>query len=87
MASCRVEFRGPAEKDLRRVARRDISRLVSAAQALSENPLPHSVRKLVGGEHTYRIRVGDYRFVYRFLPGDKLVTIERIRHRKDVYRD
>jgi mRNA interferase RelE/StbE len=34
-----------------------------------------------------RIRVGDYRIVYRVDPKAKLVTIVFIKHRKDVYED
>ncbi len=32
-----------------------------------------------------RIRVGDYRILYRVNPKEKLVTITMIKHRKDVY--
>ena len=34
-----------------------------------------------------RIRVGDYRIVYRVDPKKSVVTIAYIRHRKDVYKD
>ena len=34
-----------------------------------------------------RIRVGDYRILYRIDPTIKLVTIVLIKHRKDVYED
>ena len=33
-----------------------------------------------------RIRVGDYRIVYRIDPDKKIVTIVFIKHRKDVYK-
>ena len=32
-----------------------------------------------------RIRVGDYRIVYRVDPNKRLVTVVFIKHRKDVY--
>ena len=32
-----------------------------------------------------RIRVGDYRIVYRIAPQSRMVTIVLIKHRKDVY--
>ncbi len=43
-------------------------------------------RKLTGSERTYRIRVGDYRVVYELLRDANIVEIQRVRHRKDVYR-
>ena len=42
--------------------------------------------KLTGSERTYRIRIGDYRVVYELLRETKIVEIQRVRHRKDVYR-
>ena len=44
------------------------TRIVAAAAKLAEEPLPHGSEKLTGSEHTYRIRVGDYRVVYRASP-------------------
>ena len=87
MDSCRIDFRRPAEKDLRRIAPVHLSRLVEAIGALAANPLPPGVRKLVDSEHSYRIRVGDYRVVYQFLSQERAVIIERVRHRREVYRD
>ena len=34
-----------------------------------------------------RIRVGDYRIIYRVDPRSSVVTIVMIKHRKDVYED
>ena len=87
MDSCRVEFRRPAEKDLRKIAASHLPQVVEAIRGLANEPMPYGVRKLVGGEHSYRIRVGDYRVVYQWLGKTKLVVIEKVRHRKDVYRD
>ena len=44
------------------------------------------VQKLSGAEHTHRIRLGDYRVVYEVLVAQKAVVVQRVRHRKDVYR-
>ena len=52
----------------------------------AKNPFPHGVEKLSGAEHAYRIRLGDYRVVYEVVTELKLVEIQRVRHRKDVYR-
>jgi mRNA interferase RelE/StbE len=47
---------------------------------------PFGSEKLQGSEHAHRIRVGDYRVVYEVVVETKLVEIQRVRHRKDVYR-
>jgi len=43
-------------------------------------------KKLHGSEHTYRLRVNDYRIIYEIQQHIVTVQIVRIRHRKDVYR-
>jgi mRNA interferase RelE/StbE len=62
-----------------------IAKVVAAVLDLSTDPYPHWVRKLVGSEHSYRIRIGDYRVVYEVLENKLIVEIVRDRHRKDVY--
>jgi len=64
----------------------EVSRIVTEVEKLVEQPLPHGSEKLTGSDHTYRIRVGDYRVVYELLRDAKIVDIQRVRHRKDVYR-
>ena len=73
-------------KDLRRLPAGAADRIVEAVEHLSQNPFPHGVEKLSGSEHAYRIRLGDYRIVYEVVTESKLVEIQRVRHRKDVYR-
>jgi mRNA interferase RelE/StbE len=86
MASFDLQWRSSTKKDLRRVPRDEVSRIVAAAAKLADEPLPHGSEKLSGSERTYRIRVGDYRIVYELLRDAKVVEIQRVRHRKDVYR-
>lgn len=86
MASFNLHWRASTKKDLRGIPRDDVARIVTAATNLADDPLPHGSQKLAGSERTYRIRVGDYRIVYEFVRDAKLVEIQRVRHRKDVYR-
>ena len=57
-----------------------------AVEDLAENPFPHGVEKLSGSQHAYRIRLGDYRVVYEVVAEVNLIEIQRVRHRKDVYK-
>jgi len=86
MASWRIEFARSATKDLRGIDRQSIPKILAEIEALSENPRPAGCKKLVGSDHTYRIRTGDYRVIYDLHDGELLVLVIRIRHRRDVYR-
>ena len=59
---------------------------MAAIEALADEPRPPGVKKLVGSEHIYRIRVGDYRVIYGIDDRALLLLVQRIRHRSDVYR-
>jgi len=63
-----------------------VSRIIAEMEMLGDETLPHCSEKVTGSEHTYRIRVGDYRVIYELLRDRKIVEIQRVRHRKDVYR-
>jgi mRNA interferase RelE/StbE len=86
MASFSLQWRKSTRKDLRRIPREAVSRIVAEVEKLANEPLPHGSEKLTGSERTYRIRVGDYRVVYELLRDPKIVEIQRVRHRKDIYR-
>ena len=61
-------------------------RLARKIDALRETPRPHGVHKLRANEDLYRIRIGDYRVVYRIADADLVVRAVAIGHRRDVYR-
>jgi mRNA interferase RelE/StbE len=86
MASFEIRWRSSTKKDLRNLPSQEVARIIAAVEKLAEEPLPHGSQKLTGSEHTYRIRVGDYRVIYEALLKSKLIEIQRVRHRKDVYR-
>ena len=84
--SFRIEWKKSTRKDLRKLPPSAGERIVEAVEDLAENPFPHGVEKLSGSQHAYRIRLGDYRIVYEVVMDLKLIEIQRVRHRKDVYR-
>ena len=67
--------------------RQEVARVIEAVEHLANEPLPHGSQKLSGSERTYRIRIGDYRVIYEVLTEARIIEIQRVRHRKDVYRD
>lgn len=86
MASCSVRLKRSAEKDLRRIEKSKVPSIIAAIERLEEDPRPMGCRKLVASNASYRIRVGDYRVLYLIEDAVCVVEVERVRHRKDVYR-
>ncbi len=80
-----VVFTSSAARDLRRLPEDVRRRVVAALQGLANDPRPPGCVKLSGGDE-WRIRVGDYRVVYRVDDTARQVTVTRIGHRRDVYR-
>jgi mRNA interferase RelE/StbE len=62
-----------------------LDRLIAATEKLSTDPRPHGCRKLAGTLNRYRIRVGDYRIIYRVDDGQVTVLVLLIGHRSKVY--
>ena len=86
MASFSIQWRSSTKKDLRKLPPREVQRIVAEVESLGEEPFPHGSEKLAGAEDAYRIRLGNYRVVYQVFTDSRIVTIQRVRHRKDVYR-
>ncbi|HET7153562.1 MAG TPA: type II toxin-antitoxin system RelE/ParE family toxin [Candidatus Kapabacteria bacterium] len=75
-----------AEKDLRRLPEHTHGRVIASIKKLSSNPRPPGSRKLTGSKNDWRIRVGEYRIVYEISDEIRVVRINRVRHRSEVYR-
>ena len=74
------------EKEIRRLPKSVIQRVVSVLEALEEDPRPAGSAKLQ--EHDlWKLRVGSYRIIYEIDDERHTVTVYRIRHRRDVYRN
>ena len=83
-----VQFRASFESDLRAIREKTVLTRVSAAIVSVESAdsiaRVRNVKKLRGGAHYYRIRIGDYR-IGLTVTGEEAVFV-RVLHRKDLYR-
>lgn len=86
MATYEVKFATSAAKEFRSLPLELRRRIGAVIDRLSQDPRPPVVRKLVGHERLYRIRVGQYRVVYEVDDKEQLIRITRVRHRREVYR-
>jgi mRNA interferase RelE/StbE len=84
--SYRLEDTPAARRDLQALPWDILIRIEVRIQALAENPRPRGVERVQGTQGGLRLRVGAYRILYTVDDGQQVVTIARVRHRRDVYR-
>ncbi len=80
-----IRWSAPAERDLRRLdpetalrVKAGVERLAVAGQG--------DVKRLQGREDEWRLRVGDWRVLFRFYHSARILRVLRVRHRSDAYR-
>jgi mRNA interferase RelE/StbE len=73
-----------ARRDLRRLRGSTAQRIRESLAALASDPRARASK--LAGRNSYRVRVGDYRIVFRVDDDTRRILIARIAHRRDVYR-
>lgn len=73
-------------KTLKKLDRSVAQRILTAVEGLAVEPRPVGSIKLSGGDGERRIRVGDYRIIYRVHDDRLVVVVVRAAHRREVYR-
>jgi mRNA interferase RelE/StbE len=85
--SYRVLIDWRAARNLAKLPKSVVERVDAAVAQLSENPRPRGVKMLRGRlKEGWRIRVGEYRVLYRIDDDRREVLVYEIGHRRDVYR-
>lgn len=82
----RIRIRPSALKEIQRLPDREITRIEARIDDLALEPRPHGSEKMQGGGGEHRLRVGNHRVIYSVDDAARLVTIEKVGHRGDVYR-
>ncbi len=85
MAEYRVDFLRTARKELEALPDSLLHRIWPRIEGLALEPRPRGARKLKGSRDHYRLRVGDYRVVYRVDDVQRSVVVVAIGDRKDIY--
>ncbi len=87
MKRYQVTVERKAEKQINAVRIRWLAEsLRDAIMALGENPRPPGCVKMSGSADEWRIRVGEWRVVYRIDDGRVVVVVVRVAPRGGVYR-
>ncbi|GAA2141307.1 type II toxin-antitoxin system RelE family toxin [Glycomyces algeriensis] len=75
-----------ADKQLQKLDKPVRRRIILALAKLEDDPRPDGVKKLKGSADRWRVRVGDWRIVYRIEDGELVVLVIAVGHRSKVYR-
>jgi mRNA interferase RelE/StbE len=83
----KIIYAKPVQKDVKGLEASRIDHLRKALQKLADNPFPNIatgkiIKKLEMKKPTYRLRVGEYRVIYR-IATQKIIVL-RIIHRKEL---
>jgi mRNA interferase RelE/StbE len=81
-----VTFHHDVYKQLQQLPRQVFSAVLNAIIALTHDPRPVGVKKLVGSRNDWRIRIGEYRIICEIDDTAKTVTVLQVEHRRDAYR-
>ncbi|MBU4444993.1 MAG: type II toxin-antitoxin system RelE/ParE family toxin [Candidatus Marinimicrobia bacterium] len=84
MVRYRIEFKKSAYRELKSIPKKDLKRILSKIESLSEDPRPDGCKKLSALER-YRIRQGNYQILYSIEDDILTIHIVKIGHRKKVY--
>ena len=85
MAEYEIFFKESVWKDLRKLPKSDLKRILTRIEKLGDDPRPMGCEKITG-EELYRVRQGKYRIVYSIKDNELTVWVIKVGHRKDVYR-
>ena len=90
MEKFKIIYAKPVQKDVKGLEAKRIDHLRKALQKLADNPFPNIatdkiIKKLEIKEPTYRLRVGEYRIIYR-IETQKIIVL-RIIHKKELERE
>lgn len=85
MSRYRVEFLKTAQKELLKLSKEAQQRIAIKIDSLAAEPYPPDTKKLKNGDGLLRIRVGDYRIIYRIEDERLIILIVKIGHRRDIY--
>lgn len=87
MVSYKIFWKKLAKKELKRLDKKEISKILNEIEKLSNNPYTSNHKKILGTSYIYRIRIGNYRIIYAVENKQLIIEIVRVRHRKEVYKN
>jgi len=81
----KVEVRRRVQRALDKLPKSDFQAVIEAVKDLAQTPRPRGIEK-VKSTGLWRIRQGDYRIIYAIDDNERLITVVRVGHRREIYR-
>ncbi|MFC1769073.1 type II toxin-antitoxin system RelE/ParE family toxin [Nanoarchaeota archaeon] len=81
----KLQFSSKTEKFLKKCDNVLSKRIIDKIQQLEKDPVPHDSKRVVNEESTFRIRIGNYRVLYKIKYNEKVILISKIDKRPSVY--
>ena len=76
-----VKIAKKASKQMKRIPKKDVKRLLFVLKGLSENPYQGDIEKIKEEDNVWRRRIGNYRILYEVILGQKHINVFQIRRR------
>ena len=86
MTTYRIVWKNSAQKELKRLPKDIIVKILQAVEKLRIDMNPKGSKKITGSVSTYRIRIGDYQVVYSLNNKYLVIDVVRVGHRKEIYK-
>ena len=81
-----IEYDNQPRRFLRNCDKHIIERIIEKTEStLLVNPVPHDAKTIVGEHGVFRIRIGDFRVLYRINYEQKIIIVVKIDKRERVY--
>lgn len=85
MANYSLFIKPSAVKEIESVPKKDRPKIIERIRSLAIDPRPPGCEKL-SGRDKYRVRQGLFRILYTIKDSDLVVSVVRVGHRREVYR-
>ena len=87
MALYKIKWKNSAKKELKRLDKSIIPKIIKSVESLSINPYPKNTKKLTSSQNIYRIRVGEYHIIYNIQSDVLIIEIIKVGHRQGIYKN
>jgi mRNA interferase RelE/StbE len=85
MAVYKIFFRRSVLKDLAKIPKKELQRIIKKIEKLAHDPRPKGCEK-ISGQERFRIRQGNYRIIYSIQDDELTIWVVKIGHRREIYR-
>ncbi|NOR23850.1 MAG: type II toxin-antitoxin system mRNA interferase toxin, RelE/StbE family [Desulforhopalus sp.] len=85
MEEYKIFFKKSVEKDLKKIPKKYLLKILEKIEKLKFHPRPEGSEKLTGQE-LYRVRQGTYRILYSIQDNELTVWVIKVGHRKEIYK-